>query len=75
MQTDGYYNEDGYFPQNYSWGESWGKKDQQLNIKLSAEDMFALNEINEDFFYKEIPNSTLGRILIRRGIKYFKDLK
>ena len=47
----------------------------QLNVKLTGDDMKDINDINQEFFENEITNSTLGRILIRRGIKSFKNLK
>lgn len=47
----------------------------QLNIKLTSQDMFDINEINKEFFESEITNSTLGRILLRKGIKTFKNIK
>lgn len=47
----------------------------QINIKLTDEDMRHIININQKFFDNEITNSTLSRILLRKGIKYFKDIK
>jgi hypothetical protein len=47
----------------------------QLNVKLTGEDMQSIMDINDEFFDREITNSTLARILIRRGIKSFQNLK
>ena len=75
MRTDGYYNADEYLTTNEEWTWGQGSKTLQLNIKLTADDMTAINEINQQVFEKEITNSTLGRILIRKGIQFFKNLK
>jgi hypothetical protein len=64
INNDGYASRDGY-----------EKHDNQLNVKLTDEDMLAIDEINKEVFDNEISDSTLGRILIRRGIKTFKNLK
>lgn len=47
----------------------------QLNVKLTEEDVVHLAEINKNFFENEAPNSMLGRILIRKGIQFYKNLK
>lgn len=65
IKTDGYYSSmptDGYGSENHT---------QQLNIKLTKEDMQNIDEVNKSFFYNEISKSTLGRILIRKGIEFF----
>lgn len=48
---------------------------KQINVKLTEEDMRHINDINRDFFDKEITTSTLGRILLRKGIKLFRNSK
>ena len=47
----------------------------QINVKLTGDDMQDIANVNEEFFDNEITNSTLARILVRRGIKSFKNLK
>lgn len=37
--------------------------------------MLQIKEINKDFFENEASNSMLGRILIRKGIQWYKELK
>jgi hypothetical protein len=77
VDNDGY--SDGYgkrfpghpgFPANDGYTYTY-----QLNIRVSASDLEDINNINEEFFENEITNSTLGRILLRRGIKTYKNLK
>lgn len=63
---------DGYAPALYFDGYQHG---HQLNIKLTSNDMKDIMDINQEFFDNEITNSTLGRILLRKGIKSFKDIK
>ena len=62
---DGY---DGYYPLT----DGYNRLDKQINIKLSKEDFQAIEEINQHFFENEITTSNLGRILIRKGIQFFK---
>lgn len=66
ITNDGYYS----FPTHDGYTYEY-----QLNIKLTATDMVDIRDINKEFFEDEITNSTLGRILLRRGIKTFKNLK
>lgn len=47
----------------------------QLNVKLTEEDMRNITEINKDFFEDEASNSMLGRILLRKGIAFYKKIK
>ena len=49
--------------------------DNQINVRLNDEDIIDLKDINEYFFEGELSSSMLGRILIRKGIKYYKQLK
>ena len=46
---------------------------QQLNIKLTEEDMQKIKEINAKFFENEASSSMLGRILVRKGIAFYDD--
>lgn len=48
---------------------------EQFNVKLTKEDTAQIKEINKDFFENEASNSMMGRILIRKGIQFFKNLK
>lgn len=48
--------------------------DSQVNVRLTGEDMSEIEEINITFFEGELSNSTLGRILIRKGIQWYKNL-
>lgn len=48
---------------------------EQFNVKLTKEDTTQIKEINKDFFENEASNSMMGRILIRKGIQFFKNLK
>ena len=63
---------DGYTPAVFSDGY---QHSFQLNVKLTGDDMQDIMDVNKEFFDNEITNSTLGRILLRRGIKTFKNLK
>lgn len=63
---------DGYTPAIQSDGY---QHSFQVNVKLTGEDMQDIMDINEEFFENEITNSTLARILVRRGVKSFKNLK
>lgn len=84
MTTDGYvtdgYKIDFHFDGYYSLTEQFGIGPKpvytnQLNVKLTEEDMKSLAEINKEFFEDEASNSMLGRILIRKGISFYKKLK
>jgi hypothetical protein len=77
LQPDGYHiagnfgivsNQDGYQLTNQEYK-------QQLNVKLTDEDMKIIKEINKDFFENEASNSMLGRILVRKGIAFYKKLR
>ena len=72
LQTDGYVNLNGGV--NLTLNDGY-HHEKQLNIKLTELDMNDILDIKQEFFDNEITNSTLGRILIRRGIKSFKNLK
>lgn len=48
---------------------------QQINIKLADSDVNDMQSINQDFFEGEATNSMLGRILLRKGIQFYKKLK
>lgn len=65
------YSLDGYWtPSNQD-----GYVKEQLNVKLTELDMLQIKEINNNFFENEASNSMLGRILIRKGIQWYKELK
>lgn len=55
--------------------DGYGNHVKQLNIKLTEKDISTIKEINKEFFDNEISDSTLGRILLRRGIKSFNKIK
>ena len=48
--------------------------DKQINVKLTDNDMKEINFINNNFFENEASNSMIGRILLRKGIAYFKNM-
>jgi len=60
---------DGY----WSSSHQDGYVKEQLNVKLSEQDMEQIREINREFFENEASNSMLGRILIRKGIKFYQE--
>jgi hypothetical protein len=45
--------------------------DQQLNIKISINDIKNIEKINVEQFYNELAPATLGRIILKKGIEYF----
>jgi hypothetical protein len=45
----------------------------QLNVKLTDNDVKDLDELNKKFFANEATYSMLGRLLIRQGIKFYKE--
>ena len=51
------------------------KFENQINIKITAEDSKEIEKINDDFFEGEMPDATLGRVLLRKGIQFYKKLK
>ena len=56
----------------------YGTKDahkRQLNVKMTEDDAKAMEEINKDFFEGEATNSMLGRIVLRKGMAFYKKLK
>ncbi len=55
----------------------YGKQENkhQLNVKMTEDDAKAMEEINKDFFEGEATNSMLGRIILRKGIAFYKKLK
>lgn len=48
---------------------------QQLNVRLSEKDIEEINTINNTLFEGECTNSMMGRILIRKGLQWYKNLK
>lgn len=52
-----------------------GSKKQQMNVKLTDADVQDIKAINDDFFEGEASNSMLGRILLRKGIFFYKKLR
>jgi hypothetical protein len=62
---DGYRNTD----------DGYSKNSEQLNIKLSKEDMQNVKDINAEFFEGEASSSMMGRILLRKGIQFYKKLR
>lgn len=51
------------------------KRDQQINVKLTDEDLRDIDNINAHFFEGEASRSMLGRIILRKGIQFYKKLK
>lgn len=60
---DGYNILDGYGDKVFS---------HQINIKLTASDYALLQKINKEYFEDECSNSTIGRILLKKGFSFFK---
>lgn len=60
--------------EGYTDGYS-SKNTKQMNIKMTEEDAKDIAEINQLFFEGEAPNSMLGRILLRKGIQFYKKMK
>jgi hypothetical protein len=56
-------------------GYAAGKHTVQFNVKLTKEDEIDVKNINADFFEGEASNSMLGRILLRKGIQFYKKLR
>lgn len=63
IQTDGYIQ--------FTIG---GNHTKQLNIRITEEDITDIEAINSEFFEGEATNSMLGRILLRKGIAFYKRL-
>lgn len=56
--------------------DGYGAKNEvQLNVKMTKEDENHMKDINQSFFENEASSSMLGRILLRKGIEFFKKLK
>lgn len=75
LQSDGY--ADGYKISNdgYASSDGYGTAyDCQLNVRLNQEDLKDITWINEFFFEESANNSMLCRILIRKGIQWYKNL-
>lgn len=62
---------DGYSSPTSSDGYSY---EQQISIRLTNDDILAIKEINDFFFEGELTNSTIGRVLIRKGVQWYKKL-
>lgn len=56
------------------YSDGYNKNNKQLNIKLTDDDLKDINEINHMFFENEATNSMMGRILVRKGIQFYKTL-
>lgn len=78
------YSIDGYIHQFDGYSLNWvpdaiskekEEKKSQINIKLTETDVQDIKSINEDFFEGEATNSMLGRILLRKGIFFYKKLR
>lgn len=70
-------SDDGYGPlvtDDFSDGYNT-KHTKQLNVKMTEEDSKDIQNINRDFFEGEATNSMLGRVLLRKGIQFYKRLK
>lgn len=65
--TDGYKLTDGY-------GSTDGYS-HQINIRLNDNDYVNFEAINKYFFEGEASNSMLGRILVKKGINFYNQLK
>lgn len=48
---------------------------QQISVRLTDDDWGDLQNINKTFFEGELTNSMLARILIRKGVQWYKNLK
>lgn len=51
------------------------KLEQQINIKITEEDSSQISDINKYFFENECSNSMIGRMILRKGIKFYKQLQ
>jgi hypothetical protein len=51
------------------------KNSKQINVKLTEDDVGNIDNINRDFFENEASNSMMGRILLRKGIQFYKKLR
>ena len=74
-QTDGY--TDGYYAMQFLNNlakDGYVLNNKQINIKLTEDDVNDVNLINQAFFEGEVSNSTIGRILLRKGIAFYKKL-
>lgn len=60
-----YHNKDGY---------EQSLKEYQVNVKLTEVDAKNISDINKHFFEGEAGNSMLGRVLIRKGIRFYQQL-
>lgn len=61
---------------NISLGDGYaGNYTKQINVKLTEEDNKEIHDINGDFFEGEASNSMMGRILLRKGIQFYKKLR
>lgn len=65
VQPDGYVQSDGYVCLSSS----------PITIRLTPEDIIHLEELNENFFEGELNTSVMCRVLIRKGIQWYKNLK
>lgn len=87
VRADGYWVESGVLLDGYNVTDGYVSNLQyfavgprpiytnQLNIKLTEEDIKHMAEINKEFFENEASNSMLGRILLRKGIAFYTKLK
>lgn len=55
--------------------ETKESKKSQMNVKLTETDVIDIKQINDDFFEGEATNSMLGRVLLRKGIFFYKKLR
>lgn len=55
-------------------GDGYNKHEKQLNVKLTKVDEQDIKEINDEFFEGEASKSMMGRVLLRKGIHFYKKL-
>lgn len=48
--------------------------DKIISIRVSDDDLKEIATINREFFEGELHHSTIGRILLHKGIYYYKKL-
>ncbi len=78
MMQDGYvltHNSNNWKWEPEAKEDSKESKKSQMNVKLTETDVADIKQINDDFFEGEATNSMLGRVLLRKGIFFYKKLR
>jgi len=65
---------DGYSITTDGYKDGYSLNTRQINVKLTEDDVKDVNDINKSFFENEASNSMIGRILLRKGIAFYKKL-